>query len=336
MRSVVLERADTGGYRWKLTQAPVPVVGERQVLVRVRAVSLNRGDLDKLAPDSKNEMSGRVPGYDAAGDVVTVGKQVKDFRAGMRVTSLYFENWVDGPFKAKALERVRGWTMDGVLSDYVVFEETALAPIPEGLSYEEAATLPTAALTAWTAVTADRPLKAGDVVLVQGTGGVSTFAVQFAAAHGARVIVTSSSDDKIRRAKSFGAGDGINYRTQPAWADAVMELTQKHGADLVIDVGGKDTLEQSLKSLADDGSISLVGGLTGYRGNVSSIGLIMKHARANGIFVGSRADYLRMSDFIVKQRLRPVIDKVYPLEQYDAALEHLASNNFVGKIVLKL
>jgi NADPH:quinone reductase-like Zn-dependent oxidoreductase len=335
-RTVVLEKIDTGAYRWKITRASVPEVGDRQVLVHVRAVALNRLDLDELEPSSGADKSGRVPGYDAAGDVVAVGKQVKDFRPGMRVTSLYFENWVDGRFNAKILERVRGWKIDGVLSDYVVFEETSLAPLPEGLSYEEAATLPTAGLTAWNAVTADRPLKAGDVVLVQGTGGVSTFALQFAANLGAHVIVTSSSDDKIRRAKSLGAHEGINYRARPAWADAVLELTQQHGADLVIDIGGKDTLEQSLKSVADDGSISLVGGLTGYDGNLSSIGLIMKHARANGIFVGSRADYLRMSDFVVKQRMRPVIEKVYPLDQYEVALKHLASNSFVGKIVLKL
>lgn len=197
----------------------------------------------------------------------------------MRLTSLYFENWVDGRFDAKVLERVRGWTIDGVFSDYVVFEQTSLTPMPEGLSYEEAATLPTAGLTAWSAVTADRPLKSDDIVLVQGTGGVSTFALQFAANMGAHVIVTSSSDDKIRRAKSLGARDGINYRARPAWADAVMELTQKHGADLVVDIGGKDTVGQALKSVADDGSISLVGGLTGYEGNVSSIGLILKRAR---------------------------------------------------------
>lgn len=335
-RTVVLEKIDTGGYRWKITRASVPEVGDRQVLVRVRAVALNRLDLDDLEPSSDADKSGRVPGYDAAGDVVAVGKQVKDFRPGTRVTSLYFENWVDGRFDAKVLERVRGWTIDGVLSDYVVFEETSLAPMPEGLSYEEAATLPTAGLTAWSAVTADRPLKSEDIVLVQGTGGVSTFALQFAANMGAYVIVTSSSDDKIRRAKSLGAREGINYRARPAWADAVMELTQKHGADLVVDIGGKDTVGQSLKSVADDGSISLVGGLTGYEGNVSSLGLILKRARANGIFVGSRADYLRMSDFVVKHRMHPVIEKVYPLDRYEAALEHLASNDFVGKIVLKL
>lgn len=314
----------------------MPEVGDRQVLVRVRAVALNRLDLDELEPSSGEDKSGRVPGYDAAGDVVAVGRRVKGFHPGMRVTSLYFENWAEGRFDSKRLERVRGWTIDGVLSDYVVFEETSLAPMPEGLSYEEAATLPTAGLTAWNAVTADRPLTANDVVLVQGTGGVATFALQFAAKMGAHVIVTSSSDDKIRRAKSLGAREGINYRARPAWADAVLELTQQHGADLVVDIGGKDTLAQSLKCVADDGSISLVGGLTGYDGNVSSLGLIMKRARASGIFVGSRADYLRMSDFVVKHGIRPVIEKVYPLDQYEAALRHLASNDFVGKIVLRL
>ncbi len=334
-RKVVLEKA-IPGYRWKLIEAPVPALGRRQVLVHVRAVALNHGDLDLLKPDPSADMSGRVVASDGAGDVIAVGKDVSGFRKGMRVTSLYFNDWTGGPFTEDKVKNVHGWTMDGVLGDYIVLDDTAVARAPAGLSYEEAATLPTAGLTAWTAVTANGQLDAGDVVVVQGTGGVSTFAALFASAMGARVIVTSSSDDKLRRMQSLGTRDGINYHTHPDWSDKVLELTQGRGADLVIDVGGKDTLAHSVTSLAFGGALSIVGGLSGYEGKIPSLGLLMKNARARGIFVGSRADYQRMAEFIATHRLHPVINRVYPLEQGDEALRLLAAGNFVGKVVLRL
>lgn len=334
-RKVVLDKTDTG-YRWKLIEAPVPAVGDHQVLMHVRAVALNRGDLEILEADERRDYTGRVVASDAAGDVVAVGKGVHGVRQGQRVTSTYFRNWTDGPPTKEKMSGAHGFNVDGVLGDYIMLDDTAVAPIPEGLSYEEAATLPTAGLTAWMASAGQREIQKGEVVLVQGTGGVSVFALQFAAASGARVIVTSSSDDKLSRARALGARDGINYRTTPAWADRVLELTDGHGADLVVDVGGKDTLEQSVKSLAYRGTLSLVGGLTGYGGNIPSLGLLLKTARAQGVFVGSRADYLRMGAFIAKHQIHPVIDRVFPLEQYDEALKYMASGNFVGKIVLKL
>jgi NADPH:quinone reductase-like Zn-dependent oxidoreductase len=171
---------------------------------------------------------------------------------------------------------------------------------------------------------------------VQGTGGVSTFALQFAAAAGARVIVTSSSDEKLGKAKALGARDGINYKTEPAWSERVMQLTQGHGADLVVDVGGKSTLDQSVKSLADSGTLAIVGGLSGYDGNISAYGLLMRAATAQGIFVGSRADYLRMLAFMKTHRLHPLIERVYQLDEYEAALKQMADGQFTGKIVLKL
>ena len=241
-RKIVLEKTETGRYRWKLVQAPVPALGAHQVLVRMRAVALNRGDLEMLAPDERRDHSGRVVGSDGAGDVVAVGKSVEDFRPGQRVTSLYFRNWTGGTASPEIIAAAHGVNIDGVLGDYIVLEDTAVAPAPAGLSYEEAATLPTAGLTAWMATLGQRDLKRGDVVLVQGTGGVSTFALQFAHASGARVIVTSSSDEKLRRVKALGADDGINYRTTPAWAERVMELTRNHGADLV---GGRPTVQQA-------------------------------------------------------------------------------------------
>lgn len=334
-RKVVLEKSDTG-YRWKLVEAPVPALGPRQVLVHVRAVALNRGDLEMLAPSPGADLGGLVVASDAAGDVLAVGSEVADFKPGMRVTSLYFRNWLDGPLNDDTLKGAHGASTHGVLAEYLVIDDTGIAPAPAGLTDSEAAALPTAGLTAWTAVTANGPVHRDDVVLVQGTGGVSTFALQFAAAAGAKVLVTSSSDEKIARAKALGAADGINYRTTPEWSKRVLELTGGHGADVIVDVGGKATLAQSAASLAYDGTLSLVGGLTGYDGQVPAVSLIMKRARAQGIYVGSRADYLRMSAFIASHGLKPVIEREFPLADFEKALELLESGNFVGKIILTL
>ena len=334
-RKIIIEKAETG-YRWNLIEAPVPQPGDGQVLVRVRAVGLNRGDWEVLGFDNtKGTLVGRIPSSDAAGDVVAVGKGVKGFRPGMRVTSLYFRNWTDGTASKEILSAAHGFDVDGVLGEYVVLEETAIVAAPKSLSYEEAATLPTAGLTAWNATVGKNELR-DRVVLVQGTGGVSIFALQFANAAKARIIATSSSDDKLELVRKLGARDGINYRTYPKWSEQVLELTQGHGADLVVDVGGKETLEQSVKSLAYGGMLSIVGGLSGYDGTISSLGLLNKTASARGVYVGSRADYQRMSAFIDQYHLHPVIDKVFPLDQFDAALQHLRTGNPVGRVVLKL
>jgi NADPH:quinone reductase-like Zn-dependent oxidoreductase len=332
-RKVVLEKADTG-YRWKLVEAPVPPLGPRQVLVRVRAVALNRGDLEMLAPSPGADLSGLVVASDAAGEILAVGSEVTDFKPGRRVTSLYFRNWLDGPMSEATLQGAHGASTPGVLAEYLVIDDTGIAPAPVDLTDAEAASLPTAGLTAWTAVTASGPLRRDEVVLVQGTGGVSMFALQFAAAAGARVIVTSSSDEKLERAKKLGATDGINYKATPEWSKRVLELTGGHGADVIVDVGGKSTLAQSAQSLAYHGTLSLVGGLSGYDGQVPAVDLLMKRARAQGIYVGSRSDFLQMSAYITSHAIRPVIEREFPLAQYDEALKLLESGNFVGKIVL--
>jgi NADPH:quinone reductase-like Zn-dependent oxidoreductase len=333
-RKIVLEKAEGAGFRWNLVEAPVPAPGPDQVLVRVRALSLNRGDVETLDPEYGKP--GLVAGSDAAGDVLAVGSAVRDFRAGDRVTSLYFENWTDGPPSQEKLARTFGASVDGVFGEYMVLKSTGIVKAPKGLSYEEAATLPTAGLTAWMAVNGYRELRAGDVVVVQGTGGVSVFALQFARALGARVIATSSSDDKLQQAKTLGAQDGINYRTSPSWSKRVLELTDGRGADVVVDVGGKASLPESVKSLAYRGTISIVGGLSGYDGAVPAAGLLLKTARAQGIYVGSRADYERMRAVIEQRGLRPAIDRVFELKDYQAALDHMKSGAFVGKIVIKL
>jgi len=334
-RRVVLERSDHG-YRWKLTEAPIPPVGDHQVLIRVRAVALNRGDLEILDTNGGPDISGRVVASDAAGDVMAVGRRVTQFRPGARVTSTYFQNWTDGPPTQEKLSKALGASVDGVLGEFVVLEDTNVAPAPAGLSYEEASTLPTAGLTGWMASVGRRAPHRGDVVLIQGTGGVSVFAMQFAAASGARIILTSSSNAKLSRAQGIAAHVGINYRSVPEWSKQVFQVTYGHGADLVIDVGGKSTLEQSVRSLAFGGTLSIVGGLTGYDGVIRAGELLGKVADVHGIFVGSRADFLRMSAFIGAHRLHPVIDRTFPFEQFDAALQYMATDTFIGKIVLRI
>ena len=333
-RKVVLEKADKG-YRWKLISAPVRSPGAGEVLVRVHAVSLNRGDLEMLEPNGGGDASGLQVTSDMAGEVLALGAGVKDVRVGDKVTSLYFRDYTDGPPTAKKLSGAHGSSIDGVLGDYVVLPQTALAPIPGKLTYEQASTLPTAGLTAWMA-TLEGQLGPDDVVLVQGTGGVSIFALQFAAAAGARVIATSSSDEKLARVRALGARDTINYRSVPQWSARVQEITGGRGADLVVDVGGKSSLPESVKSLAYAGNLSIVGGLTGYGGDIPALGLLLKTARAQGIYVGSRADYLRMGEYMAARKIEPVIDRVFALQQYPQALEHMASGNFIGKIVIRV
>lgn len=346
-RKVVLER-NGKGYRWKLTTAPVPAVGDHQVLIRVHAVALNRGDLEILAPppdaagnggvdeNSGPGLSGRVVASDAAGDVLAVGSKVTTVKPGARVTSTYLKNWTDGPPTREKLRDALGASVNGVLADFVVLDDTSVAPFPASFTYEEASTLPTAGLTGWMAAVGRRPLHKGDVVLIQGTGGVSVFAMQFAAASGGRIVMTSSSDDKLKKADSIAPHESINYKTTPQWSKRVYELTQGHGADVVVDVGGKSTLEQSLRSLATGGTLSIVGGLTGYDGMLPAGALIDTSATVQGIFVGSRADLQKMEAFMVSHELHPVIDRAFSFEQFDEALKYMAKGDFVGKIVVRV
>jgi NADPH:quinone reductase-like Zn-dependent oxidoreductase len=257
-------------------------------------------------------------------------------RTGARVTSLYFADYLDGPLSPEKQSQGHGYGINGVLGDYILLEDTGIAPMPAGMSYEEAATLPTAALTAWMATVGGNNVSRGGTVLVEGTGGIASFALQISSAFGAGVIVTSSSDEKLERARALGARDGINYKNVAAWGDRVLELTGGRGADLVIDIGGKATIEQSLKSLAYGGTVALVGGLGGYGAEIPTVELIRKVARAQGVYAGSRADYLRMTKFFESHRLHPLVERTYTLENYPAALKDLAAGNFMGKLVISL
>jgi len=316
------------------TEVPVPSPGPGQVLVHMRVIALNGGDIENL--DGKRDRTGMIAASDGAGDIVALGPDAREFKVGQRVTSMYWRNWNGGAPTAESFKDALGSSTDGVYGDYVVVDQSALVPIPTGLSYEEAASLPTAGLTAWSAVMVEGRAGPGKTVLVQGTGGVSTFALVLAHAAGAKVIVTSSSDEKLQRARELGADETINYKVTPEWSTKVLELTGNHGADVIVEVGGKGTIPQSAKSLAQFGTIAIIGGVTGYGGDFPALTLLDKTAKAVGISVGSREELKAMESFMLKHRVKPPIGRVYPHAQLDEALAQMRGGQIVGKVVITL
>ncbi len=300
---------------WKLDDRPSPIPGPGQVLIRMRAVSLNFRDLllSKGQYNPKLRMP-VIPVSDGAGEVVATGAGATRFRPGERVTVNFMPRWIDGPPDELKARSALGGEADGLLAEECVVNEEGLVPIPEHLSFEEAATLPCAGVTAWNALVFSGAVKPGDTVLVQGTGGVSIFALQFAHLAGARVIATSSHDKKLERAIQMGASDGINYKTTPDWDKKVRELSGGRGADMIIEVGGAGTLATSLRAVRMGGYIALIGVLSG-AGDVNPLPILMKGVRVQGIFVGSRAMFEAMNRAIAVNQLRPVIDRVFPFEQ---------------------
>ena len=318
----------------KLEDLPEPKAGPGQVLVRVRATSLNYRDLLVIKGlYSKNLPLPLVPLSDGAGEVVEVGPGVARFKAGDRVAGCFFAAWDDGPLTDAASKSARGGAVDGMLAEFVASPEGGLVKVPDHLTFEEAATLPCAALTAWHALMEGGGLKAGQSVLTQGTGGVSLFALQFAKLAGARVIATSSSDAKLARVRELGASDGINYKTTADWDVAVRNLTDGLGVDHVVEVGGAGTLPRSIKAVRIGGHIALIGVLTG--GEIDPRPLLMRNIRLQGIYVGSRAMFEAMNRAIALHKLRPVVDEVFPFEEAIAAYKHLEGGSHFGKIVIK-
>jgi NADPH:quinone reductase-like Zn-dependent oxidoreductase len=308
-----------------------------QVAVAIKAVSLNYRDLLVSQNTYFSAIpTGRVPCSDGAGEVVAVGPDVRDLNVGDRVATLFFPHWQGGRADSKLASGALGAEMDGALTERFVGDESGLIKLPETLSYPEAATLPCAALTAWNSLFEAGDLKPGQTVLLQGTGGVSIFGLQFAKAAGARVIITSSSDAKLERARVLGADHGINYRTHPAWELEVLRLTGGRGVDVVIEVGGPGTLERSLMSLRTGGRIAYVGVLTGLVAHANPVALIPKAAIVHGIFVGSRAMFAAMLDAMVCHRIRPVVDREFEFAQAPAALEMMRSGTHFGKIVVRV
>lgn len=333
-RHVIYEKSGDA-YHFAVVTVPTPKPGPHQVLVHMRAISLNRGEIENLDA-AKSKRDGMIAASDGAGEVAALGANATQFKVGDRVTSMYWRNFDHAPPSRASFDGALGSSMDGVFGDYVVVDESALVHIPTGWSDVDAATLPTAGLTAYSAVIVQGHAAKGKTVLVQGTGGVSTFALLLAHAAGADVIVTSSSDEKLAKSRTLGATHGINYKSTPEWGKQVLELTGGHGADVVVEVGGKGTLAQSLDAVAYGGTISIVGGITGYGGDLQTLPLIDKAAHVAGISVGSRKQLRELQAFMTTHHVKPLVERVYPVEQLDAAIEQLRSGQFMGKIVVTL
>jgi NADPH:quinone reductase-like Zn-dependent oxidoreductase len=319
----------------KLAERPEPKPGPRQALVRMRANSLNYRDLAVASGAyGRHVKMPLIPLSDGAGEVAAIGAGVTRVKPGARVAAIFMQSWLAGALTEDAAKSALGGALDGMLAEYVALDEDGLVPIPEHLSYEEAATLPCAAVTAWHALVTEGGIRAGDSVLVLGTGGVSVFALQFARLHGARVIVTSSSNEKLARAIALGASDGINYRQKPEWARRVQELTGGAGVDHVIEVGGAGTLPQSFRAVRFGGRISLIGVLSEPGAGVDPRPLLMKGARLQGIYVGSREMFEAMNRAIELNRVRPVIDRAFPFAEAPEAFRYLKAAGHFGKIVI--
>ncbi|HEX9051522.1 MAG TPA: NAD(P)-dependent alcohol dehydrogenase [Anaeromyxobacter sp.] len=316
-----------------------PRPGPGQVLVRVRATSLNYRDL--LVASGTYTRGGPpkrplVPLSDGAGEVVEAGPGVTRLRPGDRVAGAFFQRWIDGPFDAAKGASALGGAIDGILAEEVVLEADAALRFPGHLSFEEAATLPCAGVTAWVGLFVLGGLKPGETVLAMGTGGVSIFALQLAKAAGARVILTSSHDDKLARGKALGADAVVNYRTTPEWDAAARALTGGRGVDHVLEVGGATTLPRSLRALREGGHLALVGLLGGERGDPDVAARNDRGVRVDSVYVGSVRHLEALDEAIARATLRPVVDRVFPFERAREAYEHLRSGAHFGKIVVSV
>ena len=317
-----------------LAERPEPRPGPVQVLVRLRANAINYRDLlNILNPPARGIAYPRIPNSDGAGEVLETGEGVSRFKPGDRVAGAFFQRWTAGGITAEAMASALGGPIDGLLAEQAVLEQDGLVPIPEHLSFEAAATLPCAALTAWHILVEMGRMKAGDTVLILGTGGVSIFALQFARLQGARAIVTSSSDEKLTRASELGAWRTINYRSNPDWEQAVLELTGGRGVDIVVEVGGAGTLQKSIEAVRVGGRIGLVGVLTG--GEINPTRVMSKSVRLQGIYVGSRAMFENMNRAITAAELKPVIHKTFAFAEARAAYHHMQAAGHFGKIVVR-
>jgi NADPH:quinone reductase-like Zn-dependent oxidoreductase len=315
---------------------PMPEPGPHQILVRVGAVSLNYRDLLHVLGVVDQDRWPLIPCSDGAGEVVAVGQGVTRFAVGDQVAGTFFQRWSAGGITAEVMESALGGRQSGMLAEYVCLSEEGAVAVPAGWTAAEAATLPCAALTAWHALVSKGRLKAGETVLVMGTGGVSLFALQIAKMHGARAILTSSSDDKLARARELGADELINYRTNPDWEQQVLELTGGVGVDHVVEVGGSGTLERSLTAVRFGGSVWLIGVLTGFEAKVDPMPVLFKSACVQGIYVGSREMFEAMNAAFSANGLRPVIDQRFPLEQAREAFQCMQAAGHFGKIVIEI
>jgi NADPH:quinone reductase-like Zn-dependent oxidoreductase len=319
----------------QLVEKESPTPGPGQVLVRLRAASLNYRDTI-IVNSEERFASGRVPLSDGAGEVTAVGPGVTKWKTGDRVAGLFFRDWLSGPFEMDHHDAALGGSIDGVLREEAIFPEHGLVRIPGDYSFEDAATLPCAGLTAWYSLITRGGFQPGDSVLLLGTGGVSIWGLQIAYAAGGRPLITSSSDEKLARARSLGAAETINYRTHPDWEKEVHRVTNG-GVDHVLEVGGPGTLGKSIASVRPGGHVALIGVLTGFGApDAPLFPLVAKNARMNGIYVGSREAFEQFIRFLEQTKVKPVIDKVFPFDQAREAYHYMMSGAHFGKVVISI
>jgi NADPH:quinone reductase-like Zn-dependent oxidoreductase len=318
-------------------ERPVPKPGPGQILIRMRAIALNYRDLLTVGGSyNPKQPLPLVPCSDGVGEVAALGDGVERVREGDRVIPIFAQRWISGAPTRERLRSTLGGPLDGTLAEYVVLSEDGVVRAPSHLNDEEAASLPCSAVTAWNALVGDNPVTAGDTVLVQGTGGVSIFAMQLGQLLGARVIATSSSDEKIERVRRLGAWETINYRDEPEWGKAVRRMTGGEGVDRVVEVGGAETLAQSLGAVAIGGQISLVGNLSGALLQLNIIPIFMRQVRLQGVLVGHRESLEAMNRAIEAHTMRPVIDRVFPFAEAHRAFEYMKTGRHFGKICIRI
>jgi NADPH:quinone reductase-like Zn-dependent oxidoreductase len=324
-------------------ELPMLQIARGTVLIKVRAVSLNYRDLMVVKGFYNPKMAlPRIPCSDGAGEVVAVGDGVNRVGVGDRVCGIFMQRWLDGPLTAERSKATLGGDVDGMLAEYALLAQDGVIRFPEHLSYEEAATLPCAGVTAWNALhhagEVAHPVLPGETVVIQGTGGVSLFALQFAKLLGATVIGTSSSDEKLKRAYGLGLDAGCNYRERPEWSKWVAEVTGGRGADRIIEVGGGGTFGQSLRAARVGGMVAQIGVLSGAATSepLALTPILHKQLRVQGIYVGSRTMFEQMNAVIAKAALHPVIDRVFAFDQARDAFLHMESASHFGKIVIRM
>lgn len=320
-----------------LEERPRPTPGPGEVLLEMRAASLNYRDL-VVSEGGYGRLfrTPLVPLSDGAGVVVDAGPGVKRVAVGDRVAPLFFEDWTDGEATPEKFRSSRGGSIPGVMAEYLTVAAAGVAVVPDHLSDEEAASLPCAALTAWSAIVTEGRVRPGDVVLIQGTGGVALSALQFAKMAGARTIVTSSSDDKLARARALGADETVNYRTRPDWDQAALDFTAGRGVDLVVELGGADTLARSLRAVRTGGTLAVIGVLSGRKAEFNLPAVVSRNLRVQGVTVGSRAGFEAMVRALEFHRTRITIDSLHPFDALPDAFERLAGGGHFGKVCLRI
>jgi NADPH:quinone reductase-like Zn-dependent oxidoreductase len=324
----------------RVVERPLPPLRQHEIRIRVRAASLNYRDLLIALGHHPSRVNGirlpLVPLSDCAGEVIEVGRAVDRFQLGDRVSSAQIPDWTSGPFKLEKVESALGGAVDGVLARYFSGHQRGFVKIPDTLSCEEAATLPTAALTAWNALFEVGDLKPGETVLVQGSGGVAIFALQFAVAAGARVFAITGSQTKVAKLECLGAEHVVRYEREPEWSRAILEVTGGAGVDHVVETGGAGTIDESIKATAIGGSISLVGLLTGAGGRLDMLPILAKTLRIQGVVAGSVEMFERMIGMIEHLGIQPVIDEAFEMQDIAAALAYLKSGRHLGKVIIKV